>query len=123
MLALLVALLLVAPPGAAPLPPPQVLAALEADPCALGREIAARPPCLAAGECEALELWRRRFGPPRKELLHPDRSPDRTARVLPHPGRGAWPQRLGPLPAPGAYCLADPAAEGSDPRPTPTPRR
>jgi hypothetical protein len=44
------------------------------DPCALGAAIGRLPACPAAGDCAALDLWRRGFGP-RGQLLVPAEGP------------------------------------------------
>ena len=78
------------------------------DPCVAAREIISRPPCLAAGDCEALQLWRRSFGSPRVEPLEPSRAFHRSRHRNrpPPPSLPGRRQRL----APGFVCPA-----GADP--------
>ena len=78
------------------------------DPCRIAREIARQPACLATGDCEALRVWRRAFGPPRLELLDPDRRPDLSLaagrRLTPGPSTSFPAPR--PLLRPGVVCPA-----------------
>ena len=94
-----------------PLPEPRLT-----DPCAVARQIARQPACHADGDCEALSLWRRSFGPPRIEPLDPSPSAlpaDGAIRGLPRRPPDAvvrWPP--GPAPEtprrlrPGFSCPA-----------------
>ena len=96
------------------------------DPCAAAREIVRQPPCLASGDCVALQLWRESFGSPRIEPLDPNRAAyrslveDRTAgpklprdvRGLPPTSLYRWPPGSSPPPGqplrPGIVCPAGP---------------
>ena len=92
-------------PRAPSLPPPT------ADPCAVAREIVRQRPCLADGECDALELWRRSFGSPRFEPLGPGRAAD-SPRPAGRAGAGRF-QPWSPSPRrplrPGTVCPAKPS--------------
>ncbi len=59
--------------------------------CALAREIARQPPCLAGGDCEAERLWRQAFGPPGVELLPPHGAAPATAAALRSTPGQPWP--------------------------------
>ena len=75
-----------------------------ADPCAAAREIVRQPPCLAAGDCEALQLWRESFGAPRVEPLDPSQAANRALPRRPPGGGGG----LAPNARPGPYRPLDP---------------
>ncbi len=51
--------------------------------CEQARELARLPACLAAGDCEAEQLWRRAYGPPGVELAPPAGRPTRAQHALP----------------------------------------
>jgi hypothetical protein len=55
------------------------------DPCGVARQIVHQPPCLAADDCRALQLWQRSFGPPRIAPLDPERTSYRSLAA----GRGS----------------------------------
>ena len=79
-----------------------------ADACDVARRIVYQAPCLADGDCPALDLWTRSFGPPRFEPLHPSRAvyrDRRTDRIVVRPDPRRAPGPPAPM-APGAICPA-----------------